>query len=179
MSLKEAAQLALKAIEDGELFSFFENEVFNALSQALAQPDPQPIAWYHPVSGRVRWDGSNLPDSWLPLYPEPKYSVQKQEKEMNAGEKVTRYLQDRKKPVEAQEIAYHYLLSTSTVGKRLNELERAGKASRIIEGKITRWLWNRQPVAVPPSPPPVQQIKSTPYRPTKQTSYPHIRGYED
>jgi hypothetical protein len=27
-----------------------------------------PFVWYHPVSGRFRFDGEKLPPSWIPLY---------------------------------------------------------------------------------------------------------------
>lgn len=28
----------------------------------------KPTCWYHPVSGRVRFDGDSLGPSWIPLY---------------------------------------------------------------------------------------------------------------
>ena len=28
----------------------------------------EPFCWYHPVSGRFRTNGANLPASWIPLY---------------------------------------------------------------------------------------------------------------
>jgi len=28
----------------------------------------KPTCWYHPVSGRVRFDGDSLGASWIPLY---------------------------------------------------------------------------------------------------------------
>lgn len=30
----------------------------------------EPVAWYHPISKRIRWEGDNLPSSWIPLYEE-------------------------------------------------------------------------------------------------------------
>ena len=27
-----------------------------------------PICWYHRASGRIRFDGTNLSSSWIPLY---------------------------------------------------------------------------------------------------------------
>lgn len=39
--------------------------VIERLHQALEQ---QPIAWYHRASKRIRWDGDNLGESWIPLY---------------------------------------------------------------------------------------------------------------
>lgn len=99
---------------------------------------------------------------------------------MNTGEKVVRYLRDRKTPVHMHDIAHHFLLSTSTVGKALRTLEREGKVTRTYQGKAAYWLWNHtrlDAVAVPQKPHPVQQRQPTPV--IRQTSYPHIRGYED
>ena len=28
----------------------------------------KPLCWYHPISGRIRFDGASLPPSWIPLY---------------------------------------------------------------------------------------------------------------
>ena len=69
MTLREAAQMARDAIYEGESYDYLANEVFDALETALANP-PKPVAWYHPVSKRIRWDGDDLPSSWIPLYEE-------------------------------------------------------------------------------------------------------------
>lgn len=103
---------------------------------------------------------------------------------MNTGEKVTRYLQERKKPVHMHDIAHHFLLSTSTVGKALRTLEREGKVIRTYQGKTAFWLWNRRAgaMAVSKITHPIQQSEPAPIQrpPVKiPTSYPHIRGYED
>lgn len=31
----------------------------------------KPVAWYHKASMRIRWQGDNLPESWIPLYAAP------------------------------------------------------------------------------------------------------------
>lgn len=103
---------------------------------------------------------------------------------MNTGEKVTRYLQERKKPVHMHDIAHHFLLSTSTVGKALRALEREGKVIRMYQGKAAFWFWNRRvgAVAVSKITHPIQQSKpATIQRPPVkiQNSYPTIRGYDD
>lgn len=103
---------------------------------------------------------------------------------MNTGEKVTRYLRERKTPVHMHDIAHHFLLSTSTVGKALRTLEREGKVTRTYQGKIAFWLWNQRAgaVAVSKITHPIQQSEPAPIQrpPVKiPTSYPHIRGYED
>lgn len=176
MNLREAAEMARKAIYDGESFDYLSNQVFAALEEALSQPDPEPIAWYHPMSGRVRWDGKNLPPSWLPLYAEPKHPEVK-DINMSTGEKVARFLQDRKNPVDAKTIADYYLMSKSAIRRALQELEHEGKASYERKGSTLYWTWNRKPVAVP-----LQALKlsNTPaFNRPIQNSYPAVRGYDD
>lgn len=34
----------------------------------LQKQEDKPFVWYHPVSGRFRFDGDKLPASWIPLY---------------------------------------------------------------------------------------------------------------
>jgi hypothetical protein len=33
-----------------------------------------PICWYHRASGRIRFDGTNLSSSWIPLYAKQEWS---------------------------------------------------------------------------------------------------------
>lgn len=44
----------------------------NAIDQIIelekAKAARTPFCWYHPVSGRFRTNGTNLPPSWIPLY---------------------------------------------------------------------------------------------------------------
>jgi hypothetical protein len=35
---------------------------------AMCKREETPFVWYHPVSGRFRFDGDKLPPSWIPLY---------------------------------------------------------------------------------------------------------------
>jgi hypothetical protein len=54
-----------------EWMSYIE-QTWDAAQKAAweKQQEKKPVCWYHPVSGRVRLDGKNLPPSWIPLYKE-------------------------------------------------------------------------------------------------------------
>ena len=103
---------------------------------------------------------------------------------MSTQEKVARYLKDRKRVVEAKDIATYFLLSTSVITRALQRLEHEGKAVRQRFGRNTYWSWKReeaQPVAVPRATAYIQPSQPTTFNrpPPAKTSYPHIRGYED
>ena len=97
---------------------------------------------------------------------------------MSAQEKVARYLQDRKKLVETRTIATHFLLSISTISKALMRLENEGKTVRQKIGNTTYWSWKREDpraMAIPRT----TAFLSSPPAYKQQSSYPHIRGYDD
>jgi predicted transcriptional regulator len=98
---------------------------------------------------------------------------------MSTQEKVARYLQERRKMVEAKTIAEHFLISTGTISKALQRLENEGKAVRQRFGNLTYWTWKREPVAFPQPTPSIQHPAPVRRPPPAQTSYPHIRGYDD
>jgi predicted transcriptional regulator len=103
---------------------------------------------------------------------------------VSAYEKVARYLQERKKLVEAKTIATHFLMAKSSITRALQRLESDNKAVRLRIAKTVYWAWKReeaQPVAVPRATTYVQPSQPTPINrpPPAKTSYPHIRGYED
>jgi DNA-binding transcriptional ArsR family regulator len=131
----------------------------------------KPVAWYHPASKRVRWEGGNLPSSWIPLY----HATRKTNVSMSTVEKVERFLKDRKAPVSTKMIADYFLMSMSAIQRALKELENAGKAQR--KRKANTHYWTQIPVAVP------REAVKLPVTPTYnrpiQNSYPFIRGYED
>jgi hypothetical protein len=135
-----------------------------AAVEAALVSQPEPILWYHPMSGRIRWDGKDLAPSWLPLYPEPPKQVN-----MSTDEKVRRFLSERKTPVSAKDISDYYLISKSAVRKSLNDLERAAQVVKSKKQGVFLWTWNRdkkpKSVALPVF--------------VRPTSYPHIRGYDD
>ena len=74
---REAMKLALETLEQisDEMFSPYGDPPISnailALRAALDAPAPrrQPRLWYHPVSGRVRYEETN---GWIPLYEHPK-----------------------------------------------------------------------------------------------------------
>jgi DNA-binding transcriptional ArsR family regulator len=136
----------------------------------------KPVAWYHPASKRVRWEGSNLPPSWVPLYHAPR----KMNVSMNAIEKVERFLKERKSPVSTKVMADYFLMSMSAIQRALKELENAGKAQRKRKANTHYWTWKKetaQLVAVPRGA--VELSIPSAYSRPLQNSYPQIRGYDD
>jgi hypothetical protein len=108
------------------------------------------------------------------------------------SERILKFIFQRKKPVTVKIVADHFAIGQSTAGTYLRRL--------CDEGYITRQEIDRQifwakkegaslPVAVPEPITPVQPSKPAPVEreqpkviwPTStfQTSYPHIRGYDD
>ena len=88
---------------------------------------------------------------------------------MKAVDKIERYLKDRKTPATVRQIADYFLLTETTVGQALKELESLQLASRANVGSRSLWTAYRRPaghVAVP------QARRSV-------SSYPHARGYDD
>lgn len=72
MTLREAAQMALKAIENGESFDVLSNEVFKALEEALNEP---PVAYrfdYKDGQGFCYYD-DRWPNFYIPQDAEPLY----------------------------------------------------------------------------------------------------------
>ena len=71
---REAMKQALETLEQiaDEMFSpYGDPQISNAilaLRAALDTPEMTAFVWYHPVSGRFRFDGDKLPASWIPLY---------------------------------------------------------------------------------------------------------------
>ena len=46
------------------------NAIDKIIELEKAKANRTPFCWYHPVSGRFRTNGTNLPSSWVPLYKE-------------------------------------------------------------------------------------------------------------
>ena len=44
------------------------NAIDKIIELEKAKASRTAFCWYHPVSGRYRMDGKNLPASWIPLY---------------------------------------------------------------------------------------------------------------
>ena len=104
---------------------------------------------------------------------------------MSTQDKVARYLKDRKKLVEAKTMATYFLVSIDTIRRALQRLEHEDKVVRLRVANVTYWSWKLEPtapVAVPQTTYQVQPSEPTAVRrppPKIQTSYPHIRGYDD
>lgn len=44
------------------------NAIDRIIEMEKSKANREPFCWYHPVSGRFRTNGANLPASWIPLY---------------------------------------------------------------------------------------------------------------
>ena len=68
---REAMKLALGALEQINELSKGENaialpgEIDDAMDALRAALDAPPVLWYHPLSGRVRFEETS---KWIPLY---------------------------------------------------------------------------------------------------------------
>lgn len=110
--------------------------------------------------------------------------IDQEEEVVTAYEKVREYLSTRKTPPTITELAKHFLLGRTTVGRALRRLEAEGSARRILNGVDQRWTTTQasrserpaEPVAVPKN---IRPITKAVQPPVVRTSYPHIRGYDD
>lgn len=96
----------------------------------------------------------------------------------NAKEKVRDYLETRKTPATASDLAKYFALGRDTIANALRELEREGFAQRhkLASGAYWTKLRSVAPLAVPkPTAKPVHFIPPH----VKQSSYAHVRGYDD
>jgi hypothetical protein len=71
MTDRELVQQALEALEDIFGKNKIDVGVINRLRDRLAQPEQEPVAWYHPKSSRVRFENPNSL-LWTPLYTAPR-----------------------------------------------------------------------------------------------------------
>ena len=88
---------------------------------------------------------------------------------MKAVDKIERYLNARKTPATVRQIADYFLLTETTVGHALRELEELKLASRANVGGRSLWTSYRRPVGHVAVPQARGQV----------SSYPHARGYDD
>lgn len=88
---------------------------------------------------------------------------------MKAVDKIERYLNARKTPATVRQIADYFLLTETTVGQALRELETLNLASRASVGGRSLWTAYRRSVG--------HVAVSQARRPV--SSYPHARGYDD
>lgn len=162
----------------------------------------KPVLWIHKASGRIRFNGEGLPDSWMPLY-------SKEELELNPksdvipdltdkAQRVWMFVKDRKTPFEAGVVAKHFFITSKSVSKHLHALNVAGLLTRTRKANKVIWAvkhakHKEETVNIPPpvpvavSQPPAKPQPSRPAPvvwPTSsyskpQTSYPNVRGYDD
>jgi predicted transcriptional regulator len=119
---------------------------------------------------------------------------------VDKAERVLKFVRERKRPVLAKDVAKQFALAQSTAATYLRKLHEAGYLTREqIRGQVVWAKKDGAPVAVPvevvvkrepepqpeviavqPSrPAPVEQPKVIWPTSTFQTSYPHVRGYDD
>lgn len=109
--------------------------------------------------------------------------INPEEEIVAAYDKVREYLATHKKPSTVTELSKHFLLARETIGKALRRLEDEGYAQRIRTNAGQHWTIQEsrserpaRHVAVPQNIRPVSKV----IQPTNpQTSYPHVRGYDD
>lgn len=98
--------------------------------------------------------------------------------------RVLKFVLNRKRPVTAAVVAQQFAISQSTAAKHLRSLYIAGHLTKTQTGKKILWAGTTtsMPVAVSDDNIIVHHIEPTkPIWPVNpfQTSYPHIRGYDD
>ena len=159
----------------------------------------KPVLWIHKASGRIRFHGEELPDSWLPLYSKEDLElgpikVNESSELADKTKRVWDYIKDRKTPFEAYVVAKHFAISSNAAARHLHSLHLEGMLSRTRKSKKVLWAVKyvepkekieprpKTPVAVSKPTPEPQPSRPAPINrppPKIQTSYPHIRGYDD
>jgi hypothetical protein len=104
---------------------------------------------------------------------------------MTVKEKLEKFMRTRRRAEDTATLAAYFMVHPSTINHCMSELENEHKVIRAkgARGKnIWRWLDSKR-VVVAHKPVAKQQTQSvkdivgTPFK--AQTSYPHIRGYDD
>jgi hypothetical protein len=156
----------------------------------------KPVLWIHKASGRIRFDGENLPESWIPLFAKEDLELTPTTAHapMELPDKTRRiwdYIKDRKRPFQARDVAEHFAISTNTAANHLSTLHLVGALSRTRKTKNILWeVMYKEPKEHRERPRPTQETSETarpaplppptPHRPRPTvTSYPHVRGYDD
>lgn len=162
----------------------------------------KPVLWIHKASGRIRFNGEGLPDSWMPLYSKEELELDPKSDATpdltDKAQRVWAFVKDRKTPFEAGVVAKHFSITSGSVSKHLHALNVAGLLTKTRKANKVIWtvkhaehkeeaIEEPTPVPVAVSKPPA---KPQPSRPapavvwptssyTKPQSYPNVRGYDD
>ena len=162
----------------------------------------KPVLWIHKASGRIRFDGTGLPESWIPLYAKEELELDIEVKKLELPEKAERVwnqIKGRKAPFNVDVVAKHFGITPGSASRHLMLLHSKHLLTRTRKGNAVFWtVKHEQPekIEVKPEPPPVPvavsqpPAKPQPSRPAPvvwptssyskpQTSYPNIRGYDD
>jgi hypothetical protein len=148
----------------------------------------KPVLWIHKASGRIRFHGEGLPDSWVPLFAQEdiELDVFRSNEAADLADKTQRvwnYVKDRRVPFEVHVVARQFAITPNAATKHLHTLHHAGLLQRIRKDK--KVLWSVIHAAPKPDvravvePEPERVVKTKPLRPQAPTSYPHVRGYDD
>jgi hypothetical protein len=150
----------------------------------------KPVVWIHKASGRIRFDGKDLPDSWIPLYAQEDLELDplkgSDQPDLPAKtRKIWAYIKTLKQPVSTNVIANHFAITAAAAAKHLSALKSANLLQKKRVGAQVVWpvVKTHEPIA--PKKEPV--LKTIPFKPevtnwptsTFTTSYPHARGYDD
>ena len=161
----------------------------------------KPVVWIHKASGRIRFDGKDLPDSWIPLYSKESLEIEPLKISEHPDlpvktQKVWAYIKTLKQPVTTTVISNHFAISTAAAAKHLCALKNANLLQKKRVGAKVVWPVVQQPKndlptihqqPITPKKEPV--LKTLNHKPdvsnyvwptsTFSTSYPHARGYDD
>jgi DNA-binding transcriptional ArsR family regulator len=146
----------------------------------------KPVVWIHKASGRIRFDGKDLPDSWIPLYAKESLEIEPLKIYENPDltektQRVLSYIKTLQKPVRSSAIAQQFAISKSAAARHLAALQRANLVEKKRVGSQVIWPLVKHAIVQ------AEPVIETPEKPqnivwptsTFSTSYPHARGYDD
>lgn len=156
----------------------------------------KPVVWINKANGKIRFDGKDLSDSWIPLYARDDLEIEplKIYENPDLPEKTQRilaYIKTLKQPVKTATIANQFAISQSAAAKHMSTLRRANLVSKKRIGAQVVWplVKTEQPKAEPVLPKEEPVLKTFTHKPEVNkyvwptssftTSYPHARGYDD
>ena len=97
---------------------------------------------------------------------------------MTVKDKLKKYFATHTTPVTVSDLATRFAVHKDTISDALNKLEDEGITQRHKLGRVNMWTRARStaPLAIPK--PTNPNLKFIPQH-VKQSSYAHVRGYED
>jgi hypothetical protein len=91
----------------------------------------KPVVWIHKASGQIRFDGKDLPDSWIPLYAKESLEIEPLKIYENPDltektQRVLSYIKTLQKPVRSSVIAQQFAISKSAATRHAQALRLSG-----------------------------------------------------